>query len=239
MSSMPDAQLAMPARPAEAAPLSAGQLYARLLATAVQHAAGGPPVPRVQVRRADGASEAMPLELWLGATTPVDDRIVARSGAPVIDVGCGPGRLLEALSAAGKEALGVDLVPTAVGIARRRGGRAVAGSIFAEVPDSGRWATALLLDGNIGIGGRPTALLARVATLLRAGGEAIVEVDPPGYETLRTRVRIESEHLVSEWFAWARVAADAMEPIAARAGLVTLETFQDDHRWFSRLARPR
>ena len=223
----------------ETALLPADQLYARLLATAVQHAAGGPPVPRVRVRSADGGSVPMPLDLWLGATTPVDDRIVARVAAPVLDVGCGPGRLLEALAAAGKDALGVDLVPTAVGIARRRGGRAVTGSIFSEVPGGGRWATALLLDGNIGIGGWPTALLERVATLLRPGGEAIVEVDPPGYETLTTRVRIESDHLVSEWFAWARVAADAMEPIAAGAGLTTLETFQDHHRWFARLARPR
>jgi len=155
-----------------------------------------------------------------------------------LSVGCGLGRLLEALSAAGKVALGVDLVPAAVGIARRRGGRAVTGSIFAEVPGSGRWATALLLDGNIGIGGRPATLLERVATLLRPGGEAIVEVDPPGHETLTTWVRIESGFMVSEWFAWARVAADAMEPIAARAGLATLETFQEDQRWFARLARP-
>lgn len=196
-------------------------------------------MPRVRVRRAGGASEPMPLERWLAATTPADDRIVARSVAPVLDVGCGPGRLLEAFAGAGKEALGVDLVPTAVGIARRRGGRALTGSIFAEVPGSGRWATALLLDGNIGIGGWPASLLERVAALLRPGGEAIVEVDPPGFETSRTRVRIESGHLVSEWFAWARVAADAMEPIAAGAGLTTAETFQDDGRWFARLARPR
>jgi len=239
VSSVSDPRVVASTLEAEPALLPADQLYARLLATAVQHAAGGPPVPRVRVRSVDRGSEPMPLELWLGAPTPADDRIVTRSIAPVLDVGCGPGRLLEALSAAGKEALGVDLVPAAVGFARRRGGRAVTGSIFADVPGSGRWATALLLDGNIGIGGRPALLLERVATLLRPGGDAIVELDPPGYETLRTRVRIESESLVSEWFAWARVAADAMEPIAARAGLITLETFEDDHRWFARLARPR
>ena len=224
-------------RSAEPRTLPAVQLYARLLATAVAHAAGGPPPPRVRLRSADGDLEPFRLERWLAPTNAVDDRIVARSVAPVLDVGCGPGRLLEALEAAGKPAFGVDLVPAAVGIARSRGGRAMQGSIFREVPGNGAWATALLLDGNIGIGGLPAALLERVAALLRPGGEAIVEVDPPGSPTRTTRVRIESDGAVSDWFAWARVAADAMAPIASDAGLECVEAFEDEGRWFVRLVR--
>lgn len=220
-----------------ASALPAGLLYARLLASAVQHAAGEALPQRVRLRSADGASEPLPLDRWLAPTTPIDDRIVARSGAPVLDVGCGPGRLLEALAAAGKEALGVDLVAEAVGIANARGGRAVEGSIFAHVPGAGRWATALLLDGNIGIGGHPEALLERVGALLAPGGEAIVEVDPPGYPTRTTHVRIEAGDTVSEWFVWSRVAADDLSPIAAGAGLPCAELFEDDGRWFARLVR--
>lgn len=224
-------------RATSAATLPADQLYARLLASAVAHAAADSPAPRVRLRSADGASEPLPLDRWLAATTPADDRIVARSSAPVLDVGCGPGRLLEALAAAGKEALGVDLVAAAVGIANARGGRAVEGSIFADVPGAGRWATALLLDGNIGIGGHPEALLERVGSLLAPGGSAIVEVDPPGHPTRTTQVRIESGDAVSEWFVWSRVAADDLPSIAAGAGLRCAECFEDDGRWFTRLVR--
>jgi SAM-dependent methyltransferase len=224
-------------RDAESGVLPADQLYARLLATAVAHAAGGTEAPSIALRSADGDWEPLELDRWLAPTTPPDDRIVARADAPVLDVGCGPGRLLEALAAQGKEALGVDLVAAAVGIANARGGRAVEGSIFAEVPGAGSWATALLLDGNIGIGGHPEALLERVGDLLAPGGEAIVEVDPPGYPTRTTHVRIEATDAVSEWFVWSRVAADDLAPIAADAGMPCAELFEDDGRWFARLVR--
>jgi SAM-dependent methyltransferase len=160
-----------------------------------------------------------------------------RVAAPSSTSAAGPGRLLEALAAAGKDALGVDLVATAVGIANARGGRAVHGSIFSDVPRAGRWATALLLDGNIGIGGSPAALLARVAAVLAPAGEAVVEVDPPGFPTHTAQVRLESDGAVSDWFAWGRVSADAIEPIARRAALATADVFEDDGRWFAGLRR--
>ncbi len=237
MTAVPEGGVLPRERAAERSPMPADVFYARLLALAVRHAAGGPPPPRVRLRTQDGRLDPLPLERWLAPTTAVDDRIVARVAAPVLDVGCGPGRLLEALEAAGKPALGVDLVPAAVGIARSRGGQVVEGSIFAEVPGSGSWATALLFDGNIGIGGWPAALLDRVGGLLRPGGEAIVEVDPPGSPTRMTNVRIETDRAVSEWFPWAHVAADAMTPIARQAEMRELETLEDEGRWFSRLAR--
>ena len=134
----------------------------------------------------------------------------------MLDLGCGPGRHLAALRASGKVALGVDLSPVAVRLARRRGAAAIPGDVFGDVPWAGRWGTALLLDGNVGIGGAPGALLRRTRELLAPGGAALVELDPPGAPTVRTRVRIEAFGAVSEWFRWARVGVDGIEPLAAR-----------------------
>jgi SAM-dependent methyltransferase len=152
-------------------------------------------------------------------------------------VGCGPGRHLAALRAAGKRGLGVDLSPVAVRLARDRGAEAMAGDIWSDVPGAGSWRTALLLDGNIGIGGMPAALLRRAGELLRPDGLAVVEVDPPGAPTLRTRIRIEAPDAVSEWFAWARVGADGIAAVARRAGFEQHDTFEAAGRTFVTLGR--
>ena len=106
---------------------------------------------------------------------------------------------------AGQAALGIDVSAAAVRSARRRGAPAARVSVFADVPGDGDWATALLLDGNIGIGGEPVPLLTRVHALLtsrryRSGraGPTRGERGPlprPGGARRRRRLR----------FAWARV----------------------------------
>lgn len=213
-------------------------LYGRLLATAAQHAlGGGPPPPRARVRAIDGSSEPLPLERWLGGLDAADRAVVAVAETAVVDIGCGPGRHLAALRLARKRALGVDLSPVAVQLARRRGGAAIPGDVFGAVPGSGRWRTALLLDGNIGIGGSPALLLRRTRELLAAGGLALVELDPPGAPTFRTRIRIEAPDMVSEWFAWARVGVDGIGPLAQRAGLAHEDTLTAGGRWIGLLRR--
>ena len=84
----------------------------------------------------------------------------------MLDLGCGPGRHLAALRRRGKRGLGVDLSPVAVEFARGRGADAIIGSLWATVPGAGTYRTILLLDGNIGIGGAPVALLKRAGELL-------------------------------------------------------------------------
>jgi SAM-dependent methyltransferase len=210
-------------------------LYGRLLATAVQHALGAGPEPDGGVRRADGRYDPLPLERWLAPVDAADAAILERAAAPVLDIGCGPGRHLAALHGRG---LGVDLSPVAVRIARGRGVHAVLGSVFGEVPRAGMWDTALLLDGNIGIGGAPGALLARARELLAPGGTVLAEVEPPGARTSRTRVRLEAPELVSDWFVWASVGVDGIEDIGAAAGFDTLETLELAGRWFAVLGRP-
>ena len=128
-------------------------------------------------------------------------------------------------------AIGVDLVPAA----RERGLPVLLGSVFDPLPGAGRWGTALLLDGNIGIGGAPAALLRRTRELLAPGGIALVELDPPGAPTLRTRIRIEAGGDVSDWFRWARVGVDGIEPLAARAGLPVVDVLCAAGRWLGRL----
>jgi SAM-dependent methyltransferase len=220
------------------ATLRADLLYGRLLATAAQHVLGGGPPARARMRWADGSLEPLPLDRWVGVADAADAEALARAEAPVLDLGCGPGRHLAELRAAGKVALGVDLSPVAVRLARRRGAAAIPCDVFGAVPWAGRWRTALLLDGNIGIGGAPVALLRRTRGLLAPGGAALVELDPPGSPTVRTRLRIEAHGLVSEWFRWARVGVDGIEPLAAGAGLRVEDLVcAGGGRWLARLRR--
>ena len=138
---------------------------------------------------ADGRLEPLPLDRWLAPADAVDAAVLGARGRPVLDLGCGPGRHLAALRAAGKRGLGVDLSPVAVA-ARPRGAappRSPA-SLFGSVPGPGRWRTVLLLDGNIGIGGAPVAAAAaRRASCWRPAARSLVEVDPPGAPTHRAR----------------------------------------------------
>ena len=218
--------------------VSADRLYGRLLATAVHYQHGGGPAPSARVRRADGQLEPLPLDRWIAPADAADAAVLADVAGPVLDIGCGPGRHVAALRAAGKPGLGVDLSPVAVWITRGRGADAMLGSVFSDVPRAGTWATALLLDGNIGIGGAPAALLGRTRELLAPGGTALVELDPPGAPTHAIRVRLEAPGVVSEWFAWAQVGVDGIEVLAAGAGLQLADTLDVEGRWFARLERP-
>jgi SAM-dependent methyltransferase len=221
-----------------AVPLPADALYGRLLASAAQHLLGAGPAPSARLRLADGRLEPLPLDRWLADADAVDEAMLADLEAPVLDLGCGPGRHLAALSAAGKRGLGVDLSPVAVRLARGRGAEAINGSLWSQIPGDAAWKTILLLDGNIGIGGAPVLLLRRAGELLAPGGAILVETDPPGAPTQRIRVRLEAPGLVSEWFRWARVGVDGAAAVAAKAGLEVDAIRSEAGRTFVTLRRP-
>jgi SAM-dependent methyltransferase len=187
------------------------------------------------LRDGAGRTHPLPLHVWLGAAGHVDERVLARARGPVLDVGCGPGRHVHALARRGVLAVGVDVSPVAVALARRRGATVLEASIFDRLPGTGQWRTALLLDGNIGIGGRPDALLRRLVALLSPGGIVLVEVDPPSVGVLCSRVRLENGATASNWFAWARVGADAIATPARAAGLRIATRWRDGDRWFAAL----
>jgi SAM-dependent methyltransferase len=202
-----------------------GELY--------EHALAGRARPVIE--HADGSRIPLAVEGWLHAT-PGDKSILDRCEGPTLDIGSGPGRLTVALAERGIPALGIDITPYAVGLARSSGALVMLRDVFDRVPGTGRWGTVLLADGNIGIGGDPAALLRRVGELLAPNGRALVELDPPGKPLRREQVRLCHAGSASAWFPWAYVGADHITEVAEDAGLGEVETWSVDNRWFASIS---
>jgi SAM-dependent methyltransferase len=205
-------------------------------------ALAGPPDRRWQteIEHADGSITPLWADDWR-RLRPGDASLIDRCSGPTLDVGSGPGRLTVALAERGVLALGIDVAPHAVRVARSAGSLTLLRDVFSRVPGTGRWRIVLLADGSIGIGGDPAALLRRVAELLAPPGQALVEVQPPGRELRRERVRLRHSrghgHQAGDWFPWAQVGADQLAGIAAEVGLSTAETWSSGGRWFATLGR--
>ena len=161
--------------------------------------------------------------------------MLARAVGPVLDVGCGPGRHTQALAERGTIALGIDTSPSAVDTARQRGCPVLHRSVFDPLPREGRWRSAFLIDGNIGIGGDAPRLLRRLRQVLAGDGRVLAEVEPPGLPTVVTCARVEHGHHRGPWFPWARVGIDGIDAIARAAGLRTTWTHAEEGRWFVQL----
>lgn len=191
------------------------------------------------LRVVDEAGNKLPFAMrrYLEAPSEEEQGVLARAVGPVLDIGCGPGRHVVELGRRGVVAVGVDISPMAVHLARTRGATVIEGSIFDRLPGAGSWGSGLLLDGNIGIGGAPGELLRRVRGLLSPRGIVLVEVEGPGVPTGTLRVRLESERTRSRWFPWARMSAEALPAIASQAGFAVHEQWHAGGRWFATLKR--
>ncbi len=186
------------------------------LASVYTHALQGHPCT---VWDGDLAPQPLPTREWLARAGVADRALLAHCHGPTLDVGCGPGRMSEALALAGHPVLGIDVVPEAVRQTRSRGVPALRRSVFDRVPGEGRWQTALLADGNIGIDGDPVALLERAGALLTSDGRVVVDVAPWGTGVVTRHVHLETSHGRSGRFPWTLVGADAIQAVARAAGL--------------------
>ncbi|GAA4668851.1 class I SAM-dependent methyltransferase [Streptomyces chumphonensis] len=191
------------------------------------------------LRRADGWLLPLEVERWCAGADEADLSVLRRCTDTVIDLGCGPGRLVAALARLGRTALGVDSAPAAVHRARALGGAAVCRSVFDALPDEGRWGSALLMDGNIGIGGDVAALLDRVGALLGPSGVLLAEA--AGCEVdEQVEVRLQdADGVFGPPFRWARLGAAALRRRARAAGWHVLEEWTCGDRRFLSLCPVR
>lgn len=188
---------------------------------------------------ADGRVVPLAIQRYLDDADAADGTVLDRCVAPVLDVGCGPGRIVHALAASGRPALGVDIADVAVALTLGRGASALSRDVFDRLPGEGRWPTVLVLDGNIGIGGDVTALLHRLTGLLAASGSVIVEAsspEPGTHEVLQVRFSDGDDPMGPE-FEWAVISVDVLLVRAAEAGLAATDHWSADGRDFVRLER--
>lgn len=202
-----------------------------------------PAEEEIQLRTRDG--QLLPFEpsRWSARANEDERALLADIGGPVLDVGCGPGRLVAHLLMNGITAMGVDPAPGAVALARERGAPVLQRAVWERLPGEGRWGTVLLFDGNVGIGGDPVVLLRRCAALLGAQGRVLVELDAPGTVSRHVEVRIERGEAYTPWFPWATLSVGDAASVAARAGLEVTGVChtsgpERSRRWFGLFGGP-
>jgi SAM-dependent methyltransferase len=187
------------------------------------------------LRHRDGTCTPLHVARWVADSDAADLALLARAHGAVLDIGCGPGRLVASLGERGSCVLGIDIAADAVSMTHRRGALALRRSVFDRVPGAGRWDTALLLDGNVGIGGDPAALLRRVRQLVAPDGCVLLETADPDTQSGCSLVRVESVGLTSGWFPWATVSAVDVAGLAADAAFAVVDVWTEAGRWFAEL----
>ena len=184
------------------------------------------------VRHPAGGVHRFEPEQWCRDALPGDSALLGPCTGSTLDVGCGPGRLAAALAAGGTPALGIDVSPAAVRLARSRGATALCRDVFQPLPGAGRWRHVLLADGNIGIGGDPVRLLARCRGLLGPGGRVHAELASPGTASWAGRTAVTGS---DAGLPWAVLSLDDLATPAAAAGLRILDSRRRAGRWFATL----
>lgn len=188
--------------------------------------------PRL-LRLSDGRLVPLPVARWSGPVSEADESMLSRARGPVLDVGCGPGRLTAALHQRGVEVLGLELVPELPVLARLAGAPVLLGDVFAPVPRAGCWQTVLLADGNVGIGGDAVRMLRRVRALLSPDGQVVCELHPEAEGAASGPVRLEGLGVTSAWFPWALLGEGELAATAAAAGLAVKSTWETAGRMFA------
>jgi SAM-dependent methyltransferase len=188
------------------------------------------------LRLADGRVLPLPVARWAGPVDAADETLLRRVRGPVLDVGCGPGRLTAALHRRGADVLGLELVPSIPVLVREAGAPLHLGSVFGAVPRAGEWGSILLADGNVGIGGDAVRLLGRLHPLLAPGGQVLCELHPGAGADVGP-VRLEARGCTSTWFPWTLLSRDDLPVTAADAGFSVTGTWTAGGRDFASLTR--
>ncbi|HXH36704.1 MAG TPA: class I SAM-dependent methyltransferase [Plantibacter sp.] len=168
-----------------------------------------------------------------GADT-VDRSVLAMTSGAVLDLGCGPGRMVEAAVQLGRTALGVDLSVAALELAVRRGVPVLHASVFDPLPDEGGWGAVLLLDGNVGIGGDPDSLLRRARALVRPdrASRIVVEAHRTEHDRRFEAVLVDDDGRRSAAFPWAQLGSRALVTVGSRSGLQVVRRWRTGGRRF-------
>ena len=190
------------------------------------------------LRTACGRALPLQVDRWCGSPDLADEKLLRRCRGPVLDIGCGPGRLTIALAERGIPVLGVDISRTAVARVHQAGAFAIHRSVFDPLPGQGQWVTALLADGNIGIGGYPDELLRRCARLLAPGGRLLIEAEPDDIDERMTAWLEHADGRRGPVFPWARLGVSALLRLAAAAGLHFREEWEHVGRVFVSVTTP-
>ena len=188
------------------------------------------------------APVALDVSKFLADADEHDADALTHAHGPVLDLGCGPGRLVRAAILGGHLALGIDASKVAVRIAQEHGLPVLCRSIFQDLPAEGTWGTALIIDGNIGIGGDPEALLRRCAELVLGGteGRVLVEAHPEAdRDRVFEAVVVDDLGRSSLPFPWAEVGVTALIRHAAAAGLRLVHQWERGGRMFAEFACTR
>ncbi|HEU5356050.1 MAG TPA: DUF2064 domain-containing protein [Actinocrinis sp.] len=187
----------------------------------------------ILLRCESGAVFHLDVAKYAAAPDETDSSLLDRCTGPTLDIGCGPGRLAAELARRGIPSLGVDVTPVALLIARAAGATALRRSVFDRLPGEGRWPYALLIDGNIGIGGDPQALLARIKALLSPrNGRLLVEA-AAGELDERHELRLGEQGAP---VPWASVGASALLALARPLGFRLEASWESAGRKFMALA---
>ncbi|MGA9749988.1 MAG: methyltransferase domain-containing protein [Nocardioides sp.] len=185
------------------------------------------------VHGADRLPVDLPLSAWSAGAGSSDRLLLSHCHGPTLDIGCGPGRMAQELAQRGIRVLGVDVIEEAVRQTRARGVGALLRDVFDPLPGEGRWETALLADGNIGIGGDPVRLLRRVHELLAPGGGVVADVGAPGAGLRLHELTLECGGSHSDPFPWALVGAEQVAGLAAETGFSVRLVDTIGGRWFT------
>ena len=167
-------------------------------------------------------------ELWL----------MGLAAGPVVDVGCGPARHARHLQAAGLRAVGLDTSAGALATARALGLRLAVQADALTGPIPAGFGTALLLDGNVGMGGSPAgaaALLARLAGAAGDGARLLVGGRAPRGRRPWRRLVLRAEYLgrAGPWFDWLVPSLATLTAMAAAAGWRPEQARRDGHGYLA------